>query len=149
MDETEDSDNPEVMTGRIKEMTARAVSGKDKTEVTVGVASPTGTGGDAIRFLSDTGVKKTILNWEDWKCLRRVCELPTTGRRFRPYGTGERLPIRGKARVTMTAKAGAEIQTDVYVIQSEEESLLGQEDAEALGIIVIKSVGPRRRVGQT
>ena len=82
MDEAEDSDDSEVMTGRIKEMTAGP--GKEKTEVTVGVTSPTGTGGDAIRFLTDTGVKKTILNWEDWKCLRKVCELQTTRQRFRP-----------------------------------------------------------------
>ena len=89
MDEAEDSEDSEVMTRRIKEMTARAVSGKDKTEVTVGLTNPTGTGGDAIRFLTDTGVKKTILNWKDWKCLRKVCELQTTRWRFRPYGTGE------------------------------------------------------------
>ena len=41
----------------------------------------------------------------------------------------------------MTAGAGAEIQTKVYVMEGEEESLLGQEDAEALGIIAIRAEG--------
>ena len=87
MDEADDSEDSEVMTGRIKEITVREVSDVDKTEVTVGLTSPTGRGGDSIRFLTDTGVKKTILNWNDWKCLRKVCELKETRLRFRPYGT--------------------------------------------------------------
>ena len=39
----------------------------------------------------------------------------------------------------MTAGARAEIQTEIYVIEGKEESLLGQEDAEALGIITIRT----------
>ena len=41
----------------------------------------------------------------------------------------------------MTAGAGAKIQTEVYMNKSEEESLLGQRDAEALGIVVMKPEG--------
>ena len=37
MDDTDDSEDSEVMTGRIKEITVRSVSGVDKTEVTVGL----------------------------------------------------------------------------------------------------------------
>ena len=118
----------------------------DKTEVTVGLTSPTGRGGDSIRFLTDTGVKKTILNWNDWKCLRKVCELKETRLRFRPYGTKGWLPIQGRARVTRTAGARAKIQTEVYINKSEEESLLGQRDAEALGIVVIRAEGATNAV---
>ena len=105
-----------------------------------------GMGRDSIRFLTDTGVKKTILNWRDWRSLKEVCELKDTRLRFRPYGTKEQLPIQGRARVTMTAEAGAEIQTYVYVNKSEEESLLGQKDAEALGVVVIKAEGASQAV---
>ena len=75
MDEAEDS---EVMTGRIKEITVEGMTGVDKTEVTVGLTRPTGMEGDSIRFLTDMGVKKTILNLKDWKCQRKVCELEET-----------------------------------------------------------------------
>ena len=146
VDDTDDSEDSEVMTGRIKEVTVRSVSGVDKTEVTVRLTSPTGMGGDAIRFLTDTGVKRTILNWKDWDSLRKVCELKETKLRFRPYGTEEQLPIQGRARVVMTAGAGAEIQTEVYMNKSEEESLLGQRDAEALWIVVIKPEGATEAV---
>ena len=47
----------------------------------------------------------------------------------------------GKARVRMRVGAGAEIQTEVYMIEGKEESLLGQEDAEALGIVTIRTEG--------
>ena len=66
---------PEVMTGRIREVAVKAVTNEDRTAVIVRLMSPTGTGGDSMRFLTDTGVKKTILNWKDWRSLRRVCEL--------------------------------------------------------------------------
>ena len=119
MDESEDSEGSEVMTGRIKEITARPVSGEDKTEVVdeIGVkvvlTSLTGRGGDSISFLADNGVKKTFLNRKDWESLGAVGELQETGWRFRPYGTRKQLPIRGKARVRMTAGARADIPMKV------------------------------------
>ena len=41
----------------------------------------------------------------------------------------------------MRVGAGAEIQMEVYMIEGKEESLLGQEDAEALGIVTIRAEG--------
>ena len=145
-DETEDSEEAEVMTGRIREFTVGGMVSEDRTEVTVGLTSPTGEGGDSIRFLTDTGVRKTILNEKDWRCLKKVCELRETRLRFRPYGTKKWLLTLGKARVTMTARAGATIQTEVYVNKGEEESLLGREDAEALGIVEIRVEGATNAV---
>ena len=74
-------------TGRIREVTVKSVANEDRTAVVVRLTSPIGTGGDSMRFLTDTGVKKTILNWKDWRSLRRVCKLKENRIRFRPYDT--------------------------------------------------------------
>ena len=84
-------------TGRMRESTVRSIPGVDRTKVTVGLTSPTGMGGDSIRFLTDMGAKRTILNQKDWKRLRKVCELEETKSRISLYGTEEQLPIQGKA----------------------------------------------------
>ena len=50
--------------------------------------------------------------------------------RFRPWGTEEKLPIRGRVKVTIRARAGAEITTYVYVNDDDKDSsLLGKSDA--------------------
>ena len=67
-----------------------------------------------IRVLADTGVRRTILNLGDWKKLGGG-ELKNTKLKFRPYGTNQYLPIRGRAAVRLKAEAGAVIDTEVYV----------------------------------
>ena len=51
-------------------------------------------------------------------------EMKKTKLRFRPYGTNQYLPIRGRAAVKFRAKAWAMIETEVYVNgdRSEESS---------------------------
>ena len=107
-----------------------------------------------IRFITDTGVSKTIVNRTDWDNIQDKCKLVKMGIQFRPYGTTDRLPVIGKAKVQLRAKAGAVIETYIYVMNSErEDSLLGEKDAERLGIVTIDPEGaekevPLRRVKQ-
>ena len=63
-------------------------------------------------------------------------ELKETLLRFRHYSTNQYLPIRLKA------KAGALIETEVYMNgDRSEESLLGEKDAERLGIVIVQPEG--------
>ena len=59
----------------------------------------------------------------------------TTYTRFVAYGSETYLPLLGELKVTMRNVRGKEIATTVYVIKSQGESLLGKEDARALGIL--------------
>ena len=68
--------------------------------------------------------------------------------KFRPYGTDIQLPIKGRAKVWLTAKAGAQIQTWVYINDDDTEtSLLGKRDAIRLGIVTITPDGKSQEVG--
>ena len=49
-----------------------------------------------LRMATDTGVRKTILNRTDWEKIRDKCQLVKTKLRFRPYGTEDKLPIKGR-----------------------------------------------------
>ena len=102
--------------------------------------------GVKIEVLADTGVRRTILNIGDWEKLGGG-ELKKTKLRFRPYGTNQYLPIRGRAAVSLTAEAGAMIETEVYVNEDRsEESLLGEKGAERLGIVTVRPEGAARKV---
>ena len=79
--------------------------------------------GVKIKVLADTGVRRTILNLRDWKKLGGG-ELKKTKLRFRPYGTNQYLPIRGRAAVRFRGKAWAMIETEVYVNEDRSEELL-------------------------
>ena len=82
--------------------------------------------------MADTGFIRTILNFKNWEQLGRG-ELKETRLKFRPYGTNQYLPIIGKALVRLSAKAGAVIDTEVYVNKDRsEDSMLGEKDAERL-----------------
>ena len=63
--------------------------------------------GHQVTFLTDTGVKKTIMNMRDWKKIRRECELEATNIQFRPYGTAQNLPVIGKAKMKLKVGNGA------------------------------------------
>ena len=100
-----------------------------------------------IRPVTDTGVRRTILNITDWRKVGDGAQIKPTTLKFRPYGTQQSLPIIGRAKLTLQAEAGATIETDVYVLDSEtEESLLGEKDAERLGIIQIRARGGSKAV---
>jgi transposase InsO family protein len=100
-----------------------------------------------IKLATDTGVRKTILNRSDWRKIEDECSMVKTKISFRPYGTDIHLPVRGRAKVKLKARAGASITTWVYVNDTDKEtSLLGKRDAQRLGIIRIKLDGENEEV---
>ena len=166
--EDSDTDGSEYSCGRIVESRAVAVQkmqeSEDKETIFCKLKVAGGkdqTVNSKIKLATDTGVKKTILNSLDWERIRDGCHLVKTNLKFRPYGTNQRLPIRGRARVMMRAEAGAQIMTYVYVNDNDTDtSLLGEKDALRLGIVKInlrgeaeevnlESVVQSRRVKQT
>ena len=70
-----------------------------------------------------------------------------TSKGFRPYGTAYKLPIIGRAHVELTAEAGASINTWVYVVKDKkEQSIIGKNDGERLGIIKLNPQGATAEV---
>lgn len=61
-----------------------------------------------------------------------VC-LKKTKVRFRPYSTGEVVPLLGACEVRLTNSQNKSIKTEVFVVEGEGESLLGKQDAIDLG----------------
>ena len=144
--QAEDSDSDTETSSRIvEERTAQLKGGAKKsnsivTKVGLQAWDPKGTPQEVkIRVDMDTGVRKTILNRKDWFKICDEAVMVKTKIRFRPYGTSEQLPIRGRAKVQLRAKAGATIVTYVYINDDDTEtSLLGKRDAQRLGIVKIK-----------
>ena len=141
MDDETDSDES---VGRI--LTVSKV-GKSNTTATIHVKTEEGSSGQ-VQLLTDTGVRKTLLNVNDWnKVNMKRRKLVKTSRGFRPYGTTYKLPIIGKAQVHLKCENGAEIKTWVYVINDKKEtSLLGEHDAIRLGIVKIDLKGAKEEV---
>ena len=102
---------------------------------------------ETIVLATDTGISKTLLNSTDWRKIKKNCTFVKTSKQFRPYGTSYHLPIKGKAKVTLTAERGASIETWVYVVDDKrEESLLGENDAVRLGIVKLDLKGSTEEV---
>ena len=98
--------------------------------------------GKKISLATDTGISKTLLNRNDWEEIKENCAFVKTSKKFRPYGTTYHLPIRGKAKVKLTAERGANVETWIYVVDDKkEQSLLGEADARALGIVTLDLKG--------
>ena len=80
-----------------------------------------------MQSTTDTGVTKTLLNKLDWLKIKPYCTFVKTSKQFRSFGTNYHLPIKGKAKVNITAEKGAQIDTFVYILDDErEQSLLGK-----------------------
>ena len=58
--------------------------------------------------------------------------------RFVPYCTKKTLPVLGKSRVVLQYEEGIRIYTTLYLVAGQTENLLGERDAVALGILVIR-----------
>jgi hypothetical protein len=69
-----------------------------------------------MELITDSGVSKTLINYNHWQAIKSQTDLVKTSKGFRPYGTAYKLPIIGRAHVTLTAEAGAKITTWVYVV---------------------------------
>ena len=57
-----------------------------------------------MQIATDTGVNKSILNRTDWLKIKSSCEFVKTSKRFRPFGTAHKLPIRRKLKSTLHPK---------------------------------------------
>ena len=54
-----------------------------------GVAKPEAQ--TTLKMVADSGVSKTLLNYNDWLTIKNQCELVKTSKGFRPYGTTHKL----------------------------------------------------------
>ena len=136
------SDSEDEDFGRI--IVAKVESGRSnelETHIQIqGVAKPGAQ--TTTKMVADSGVSKTLLNLNDWLTIKNQCELVKTSKGFRPYGTSHKLPIIGRAHVTIKAEAGASIKTWAYIVKDKkEQSLLGKIDGERLGIISLNPKG--------
>ena len=101
----------------------------------------------SLMLATDTGISKTLLNSSDWSKIKGDCKFVKTSKCFRPHGTKYDLPIKGKARVTLTAERGAKIDAWVYVVNDKREQLfLGESDAVRLGIVKLDLKGSTKEV---
>ena len=119
-DDHSDSETEEVkciIVGKIENQ-----NGSSNLETTVmvhGIANQQS--GVPIKLITDSGVSKTLLNYNDWAAIKQQSELVKTSKGFRSYGIAYKLPIIGRAHVTLTAEAGAKISTWVYVVKDKKE----------------------------
>ena len=77
------------------------VGGEDsRIQVKLGMTGP-GSQEFKVKFegLTDTGVRRTIINKTDWARISGECQVMPTKLKFRPYGTDKLLPIIGRAKV--------------------------------------------------
>ena len=103
--------------------------------------------GKEVELTVDSGVKRNLINWQDWQKIESTTSATRTDRRFTPYGMREELPVRVKAAVTLKATNGAKVDTEVFIVESREvDSLLGRDDALRLGIIKLCPEGEKRAV---
>ena len=152
-DEEEEDNSSEESTGRILQeervanMAARKSSYKKDDLVDIRV-TPTqgGTKSANIKWLPDCGVRKTLVAEKHFRYMAKANQrivLHENNIKFRPYSTDEEVPIIGKCKVTLKNRGGWEHETTIYVVDGGEESLLGKQDALALGIIHLDKIGKR------
>jgi hypothetical protein len=124
------------------------VTSSTSSTATISVGGPSDiVFGKTATLITDTGVKHTILNLNDWDLIKQRCKYVKTSKKFRPYGTQKHLPIRGKAVISLQSKNGARIKTRVYIINSrKEQSLLGKYDGIRLGIVKLNPNGGKEAV---
>ena len=87
-----------------------------------------------------------MLTGEQWDKIllegaNRMPVLKESKIRLIPYGTEESLEVLGECECQMTAEAGAETTTMIYIVRGMQESLLGLRDGEALGMLKINIGG--------
>ena len=91
----------------------------------------------------DSGCKKTLIGISEFKQLKLNVKLLRTNVKFTPYGTNVSLKIKGRVKVNLCADNGANVETWIYVVDDKVESLLGANDAKALGILIINPGGSK------
>ena len=104
------------------------------------MATPTDNGRyrTKIKWTADTGAPKTMLSEKHFgRILGKNPEMKIrrSNVKFRPYSTGKVVPLIGECEMKLTNEENYTIQTTVYIVEGEHESLLGRDDAKSLGII--------------
>ena len=74
-------------------------------------------------------------DWDKFKRRNPQTLLKKNKVAFLPYRTDIRLPVKGRVKLVLVNENGKQINTIVYVVKGQEESLLGQRNSQALGII--------------
>ena len=93
-----------------------------------------------IQFYVDSGCQKTIIPQSQYTA--SLGPMQPTKTKFRPYGTLDYLATLGEIPVCLKTNNGAVHSTTIYVVQGHKiESLLGDQDAKALGILTINKGG--------
>ena len=146
--ETETSSDSESL-GRVIEKAPETVAaakekGIKEPRVEVIIKPKKGAEQIEVRWLADSGVRRTLLAEPEWEKLKKAnpgTRLKKNRVSFTPYGTKVNLPVKGRAKVVLTNMKGRKINTMVYVVEGQKESLLGQKDGVALGILSIKAEG--------
>ena len=113
-----------IVTVTKKEEAVKVIPSKKKTPV-----SKLAVNSVPVRLVVDSGVRLTILNWSDWLKIQHTGAKPvSTNRSFVPYRMDSKLLIYARAKLTMQAKRGAVMQTNVYIMEdSQAESLVGRD----------------------
>ena len=97
-----------------------------------------------VPWTTDSGVQKTLLAEKHYWKIRSHnpnIKLRHTKVKFRPYSTNAYVPLLGSMDIRLTSSNGMTHKTRVYVTEGQKESLLGKEDATALGILRIEPGG--------
>ena len=92
------------------------------------------------RLFVDTGCRYTLIPPELYR--REMGELVPAKRTLRAWGARDELDVKGMFRTTITTSKGATSRSWVYVVAGHRpEPLLGDKDAERLGIIAFRPEG--------
>ena len=95
-----------------------------------------------VKLLTDSVMNKKLLSEADWKTIKaeegcRRPKLKKNKTNFKPFGTDIKLPIQGRTKCWLTTTCDKHVDTIVYTVEGERQSLLRLKDEEALGIINI------------
>ena len=91
-------------------------------------------GGKRMKLYCDTGSPLTIIPPELYS--EKMGKVVAADTHLRAWGSKTRLDTKGRVRTTLQTKRGAKKETWVYIVAgTRPEPLLGEEDAEDLGII--------------
>ena len=97
-----------------------------------------------IPWTTDSGVRKSLLTERHyWKIRSHNLDvkLRHTNVKFRPYSTDTTVPLLGSMEVQLTNNRGKVHNSTIYITKAQEESLLGKEDAIALGLLKLSKDG--------
>ena len=142
------SDSSSSSVGRVEEVVVAKFKdgGKENLSTTVEVSVRPYKGGGKllVQWTPDSGVRRTLLSEKDWNMLKernKNLKLKANSITFRPYGTNISLKVLGKLKLILKNRAGKKIKSTVFVIGDSTESLLGEIDGKALGIIKLNPRG--------